>query len=1056
MTTDNEGKTPSLRQDSGGSEQTHAINHIIAFSLRQRPLMLLAGLALLGYGLFSTMRLNVAAFPDVTNVQVAVTAAAPGMAAEQVESHVTYPIEDAMSGLPGATEVRSLSKTGLSQVTIVFKDEVDIYFARQLVQQRLLEVASRLPTGVDQPEMGPISTALGQIFMYRVNGEGKSLMELREINDWLVKRQIQNIEGVADVLSFGGEVRQYQVRVDPSKLVKYGIALNDVDAAIRANNTNAGGWYIEGEHEQLVVRGEGLLQSGDEGLRQLGEISIKGSGGQIVRVRNVAEIAYGAEIRQGAVSMDGKGEIVMSIILQLRDANTQKVIERVRGKLAEIEKALPDGVHIEPVYDQGMLVGKAVSTVSDALVQAAVLIIIVLFLFLWNVRSALVVLCSIPLSMMVAFVMMRWLGLSANLQSLGGLAIGIGMMVDGSIVVVENTLRHLSLNSDGKLSVTECVERASKEVGRSIFFSVLIIVVVFLPLFTLQGVEGKMFSPLAFSITFAMIGALLVSLTLAPVMASFLFKNGMTQKESFLVRYCRRAYEPTVKWAIGNRIKVVFCSGALLAVSIGLLPFLGTEFVPILNEGTMGVRVSMNPSISLAEAKRIAQQLERKLLTYSEVESAVSQIGRAELGGEPESIANNEIIVNLKPESEWDSGRSRDDLIEAISEELGEYPGVLLNVSQPIAMRVDELLSGVKAQIAVKLFGDDLEVLRVRGQQIQAAIASVPGASDVQMEQIGGEGQLVIAPKREALALYGLTQQDVMDVVGIGIGGGAISEIIEGRRRFDIYLRLDERFRDSPQSIGELLVANAAGQRIPLATVAEISYQENPPLISHENGQRRVVVQCNVRGRDLGSFVAEAQKAVEGKVTLPTGYFVTWGGQFENQQRAQATLLIVVPVALGLIFVFLVLSFNSTLNALLIILNVPFALIGGIIALALTGQYLSVPSSIGFIALFGVAVQNGIVLVSTINERVAAGASPNEAAVSGAIQRLRPVLMTAATTGLGLMPILLATGIGSEVQRPLATVVLGGLFTSTLLTLAVLPSVYKWFCPKSPSPRSIP
>lgn len=1025
------------------------INKVIELALRQRMMVILLVLALVGYGIFTIVHLNVAAFPDVTNIQVSIITSARGLAAEQVEKLVTFPIEIAMAGLPGSTQVRSLSKTGLSEITVVFEDDVDIYFARQLVQQRLLEVRSRIPEGLGEPEMGPISTALGQVFMYRLVARDKSLMELRTINDWFVKPQLRTVSGVADVLSFGGQILQYQVNADPRRLVKYGLTLADLDRAIQSNNTNAGGWYIEKDDEQSIVRGEGLIRGGSEGLEDIRAIVLKTDSGVPVYVRDVATVAFGPEIRQGAVTMNGQGEIVMAIVLQLWGTNTKKVIERVKGKIHNIGPSLPPGVTIEPLYDQATLVTKAVSTVTEALMEAAVLVAIVLFLFLWNIRSALIVICSIPLSMLVAFIMMRWFGFSANLQSLGGLAIGIGMLVDGSIVVVENILRHLGDPEENRESSGHRVLIATREVGQPVFFATLIIVAVFLPLFTLQGVEGKLFSPMAFTIAFAMLGSLIVSLTVVPVLATLAFRGRIREGDHFLMRFLHWLYRPIVTWAIRNPLVVVGTAVIALAGSLALVPTLGTEFVPELDEGTMDVRVTMNPSIALPEAKRIAAALEQKLLKYPEVINVFSQIGRAELGGEPESISNNEIIANLKPQSEWSTAHSREGLIRMMSEDLDDYPGVLLNFSQPIALRVDELLSGVKAQVAIKLFGEDLNVLQNKGKQIQRIVAAVPGASEMQMEQISGESQLVIQVRREALARYGLNAQDVMDLVSNGIGGKAVTQVIDGQKRFDVYLRLIKAAREDVRAIGDLLVANGDGLRVPLSRVANIDFRESPPMINHENGRRRVVVQCNVRGRDMGGFVADAQKAVRQKLTLPPGYVLTWGGEFENQQRAQARLSIVVPIVLGLIFILLFQSFGSFRSAMLIVLNVPFALIGGIVALAISRQYLSVPSSIGFIAVFGVAVQNGVVLVSCINHLREEGRSIYDAAVDGGLLRLRPVLMTALTTVLGLLPLLLSTGIGSEVQRPLATVVVGGLVSSTGLTLVVLPALYKWFAPKS-------
>lgn len=1020
------------------------INELIAAAISQRFLVMLAALGLLAYGGYSAQRLNLDAFPDVTNVQVQVNTEAPGLAAIEVEKLITFPVETVMSGLPGLQQVRSISKTGLSVVTIVFDDNVDTYFARQLVSERLAAAKERIPNGLGTPELGPITTGLGQVFKYILTSPTLDAMELRAINDWIVKFQLRTVPGVTDVLSFGGSVRQYQVNVDPDRLVSYGLSITDVKTALQANNTNAGGWYLEGSQEQLVVRGEGLIRGGRDGITDIGGVVLKSVDGVPVYVHDVATIEYGSEIRQGAVSMNGNGEVVMGVILQLKDANTKNVIENLRRKVERVQKSLPEGVRIVPVYDQADLIEKAVGTVTKALSEAAVLIIVVLILFLWNIRSALVVLCSIPLSMLVAIVMMRWFGLSANLQSLGGLAIGIGMMVDGSLVMIENIMRHLAEPNQLNRSVSARVLHAAEEVGQPIFFAVLIIVVVFLPLFTLQGVEGKLFSPMAFVVAFAMLGSLLVALTIVPVLASLVFRGRLSEKDSFLVRGAKAVYRPVLDFALRRKAVVVGVALASLAATAVIIPQLGSEFVPELDEGTLSVRVTANPSISLDEALRIAARIEKKLIAYPEVKYAISQIGRPELGGDPEALNNNEIWVGLKPQGEWTTAHTRGELIEVLTKDLSEYPGVAINFSQPIASRVDELLSGVKAQLAVKLFGDDLKVLEEKGQEIEKIISSVPGAADVQTEQISGEAQVVVNANRDEVARYGLNVADVMEVVSLAVGGEAISDVLDGQRRFSIYLRVGKEFRNSVDAIGRLWVTNKEGLRVQVSQVADIGLVEGPPTISREDAQRRIVIQANVRGRDLGGFVAEAQRLVD-KVELPSGYYVTWGGQFENQRRAQQTLMVVVPICLGLIFALLFLSFGSVRNALLIILNVPFALVGGVFALWLSGQFLSVPSSVGFIALFGVAVLNGVVMVSYFNQLLAEGYPLDEAIRKGSMLRLRPVLMTATVASLGLIPLLVATGIGSEVQRPLATVVVGGLLTSTLLTLVVLPVLYSWF-----------
>ncbi|WP_341702031.1 CusA/CzcA family heavy metal efflux RND transporter [Ferrovibrio sp.] len=1021
------------------------INRIIDMALNQRFLIGILTFGLVVYGWTSMQELNVDAFPDVTNVQVQINTEAPGLAASEVEQLVTYPVESVMNGLPDVTEVRSISKTGLSVVTVVFADKVDIYFARQLVLERLQIARERIPDGLGDPEMGPITTGLGQVYKYLLSSPDKSLMELRSINDWLVKFQLRTVPGITDVLSNGGVVRQFQVKVTPERMIAYDVTWSDIREAIQKNNRNAGGWYIEGKQEQLVVRGEGLISGGNRGLADIERIVLKTIDGTPVYVRDVADVEYGAEIRQGAVSVNGDGEAVTGVVLQLKGANTRQVLSDIRRKVEQIQKTLPTGVRIDPIYDQSMLGEKAVTTVVKALTEAAVLIVFVLFIFLWNVRAALIVVCSIPISMLVAFIMMRHFGLSANLQSLGGLAIGIGMMVDGSVVMIENIMRHLAEEGHENDSLTSKVRRAAEEVGQPVFFAVLIIVVVFLPLFTLEGVEGKMFSPMAFTIAFAMLGSLIVALTVVPVLASVLLRGKIAEEDTRLLRVLKAAYHPLLVRAIRHRAAVVVVALTALGGSLATVPFLGTEFVPELNEGSMSIRVTMSPSISLGEAKRIGKILEKKLIKYPEVIYAVSQIGRPELGGDPEPISNNEILVVLKDQKEWTTASTKPELVDLFERDLAEYPGVTLNFGQPIASRVDELLSGVKAQLAVKLFGEDLGVLEEKGREIEAAIKSVKGAADVQMEQIGGEAQLVVRADHEALARYGLNVADVMEIVSTAVGGEPVSQVIEGQQRYDIYLRVAEESRDSAGSIGNLLISGAGGIRIPLSQVADIGVVEGPPAIIRESAQRRVVVQANIRDRDMGGFVAEAQQTVANSVSLPAGYFVTWGGQFENQQRAQRTLSVVVPISLVMIFLLLFASFGSVRNALLIILNVPFALIGGIFALAVSGQFLSVPASVGFIALFGVAVLNGVVMVSYINDLVRRGRPVDDAVYEGAMTRLRPVLTTATVASLGLIPLLLANGIGSEVQRPLATVVVGGLISSTVLTLLVLPALYRWF-----------
>jgi cobalt-zinc-cadmium resistance protein CzcA len=1027
------------------------IDRILESSLRNRVMVLLFAGAIVGGGAWGLARLPIDAFPDVSPVLVQVITESPGLAPEEVEKLVTYPVEVAMNSIPGVAQVKSLSAFGISQVNVYFDDDVDIYFARQLVLERLQRAREEIPEGLGEPVLGPITSGLGQVYQYTVRGRGYDQMELRTLQDWIVKYNLRTVPGVTEVLSFGGQVKQYQVRVDPGRMLQYGVALDEVLEAIRRNNRNVGGGYIVRNAEEILVRGLGLAQD----LEDIGDIVVETREGTPVYVRNVADVVVGPEVRRGAVTKDGGGEVVAGVVLKLLGENTSAVIERVKEEIAEINAILPEGVRAVPFYDQTELVDRAVDTVKDALLEGGVLIALVLVLFLGNVRSALVVATMLPLAALIAFFLMAVFGISANLMSLGGLAIGIGMMVDGGVVMVENIHRHLSGShggggtSPGGAShagepALHVVLRAAREVGRPIVFAIAIIVLVFLPLFTLEGVEGKLFKPMAYTISFAMAGSLVLSLTVIPVLASFFLKGG-GHSETWVMRRIKPRYLPMLDWAMANRRTTVFGAVGGLALSLAAFPFLGTEFVPALEEGSIMVRATMAPSAGLDEAIRMAGVMEREMMAFPEVTTAVSKIGRAEAGGDPEPVNNIETYVGLVPHDRWRFG-SKAELVEALDERLGRLPGVLLNFSQPIAFRVDELLSGVRAQLAISVFGEDLDVLASVAGDISAVVREIPGAADVQVEQVTGQPQLQIRLDREAVARYGLNVSGVQEVIESAVGGEAVGQVFEGSRRFDIFVRLQEPFRENADAIAAILVSTPEhGPQVPLAQLADIAVVTGPKQISHERNQRRVVVQANVRGRDMGGFVAEARRAVAASVDLPAGYQVTWGGQFENQQRAMRRLSIIVPLTIGLIFLLLFFSFGSLKQALLIILNVPFALIGGILALFLTGQYLSVPASVGFIALFGVAVLNGVVLVSTINALRMEGLPLEEAVRRGTELRLRPVLMTALVASLGLVPLLLSGGAGSEVQRPLATVVVAGLFTSTLLTLLLLPTLYAWF-----------
>lgn len=1035
------------------------LDYLVRSAITGRLLVVLGLVALCVGAVLLLPQLNLDAFPDVTNVQVTVNTEAQGLAAEEVEQLITYPVEASMYALPDVEEVRSISRTGLSVVTIVFQEGVDIYFARQLVFEQLQAARESIPAWAGTPEMGPNTSGLGQVFQYILYSETPGAydkIELRSINDWIVKLLLLPVDGITDVLSYGGEVRQYQVNLDPSRLLAYGLTVTDVTDSLERNNRNAGGWYQNRGAEQLVVRGVGWMRPGEDGLTDVENVPVKEVDGNVVRVRDVGQVGFGGEIRQGATSItvrddDGEplalGEVVSGIVLKRMGANTNATIAGINERLPVIRDALPDGVQLRVMYDQSDLVQQAVDTVSTALLEAFVLIVIVLFLFLMNVRAAVIVLLSVPISVLAALMTMAWFGISANLMSLGGLAIAIGMIVDGSVVMMENIFRHLGHHHDPAHEAGHRIriEQASREVAKPVFYAVLIIIIVFAPLFSLEGVEGKMFQPLALSIVFSLSASLLVALLVIPALATFFFSKGLKHRDSPVLVPIERAYRRVLPWIRTRRRLVIGTAVGAFFGSLLLVPFLGTEFVPELEEGTLVIRVTMAPSISLDTAVELAPKLEQALLTFPEVTYAWTRIGRAELGGDPEPVSNNELYVGLKPQDEWTTADTRQELQAHMAEALSAYPGLLLSFSQPIAVRVDELISGVRADLAILLFGPDLDVLAERGAEIEALTRTVAGAVDVALEQIEGEAQLTIVPDRNALDRFGIAVGDVMDVVQDAIGGATAGQIINGNERYDVYVRLVDRFRSSPDAIRDLVLRAPNGALVRLGDVANVEIVNGPPQIRRDDVQRRVVVQANVEGRDMGGVVNELRQRIEAEVELPPGYSVVFGGQFENQQRAQARLMVVVPIALGLIFLLLYFAFGSVGQALLIMTNVPLALIGGLAALFLTGTYLSVPGSIGFIALFGLAVLNGVVMVNAINQNLSTGHTVVEAIELGALSRLRPVLMTASIAALGLIPLLLSTGVGSEVQRPLATVVIGGLVTSTLLTLVVLPAAYSWF-----------
>lgn len=1022
------------------------VEGIVQFSLRSRLLILVLGLLTAGAGFYSYRQLPVDAFPDVSPNLVQVFTVTEGLAPEEIETYVTYPVETAMNGLPGVETIRSVSNFGLSVVSVYFEDGLDIYFARQLVNERLQEAREQIPEGFGEPEMGPISTGMGLVlFYYLEDSTGEyTLEELRTMQDWLVKFHLQTVAGVTEVLGIGGYEKQYHVVVDPDALLRYDITIQDVIEQIRANNLNVGAQFIERDAEEYVVRSVGLATS----VEDLQGIVVREGDGIPIYLDQVADVQVGGAVRRGVQTRNGVEEVVAGMVVKLFGANSSTVIEQVEAKMAQINRILPDGVRLVPYYEQKTLVEACVRTVVNALLQGVLLVVLVLVAFMGSARPSVVVALAIPFSVLFATLGMKHLGISANLMSLGGLAIAIGMMVDGTIVMVENVDRHLREAPTGEARV-HVVARACTEVGRPILFAITMIIVVFLPLFALQGVEGKTFRPLAYTVALAMLGSLVYALLLAPVLSQLLMRapkgrpsgGGGGRMVEMLVTW----YRPMVAHFVRRRRRAVALAGLLMLGGAVLFPRLGSEFTPGLQEGTIVLRLTMAPSISLTESTRLTLLVERQVMEIPEVDAVVTRIGRGEVGAHTDPINSAEMYVLLKPEEEWREADTQEELQEVIRDHLGNVPGVLMNFTQPIAMTVDELLEGVRAELAIKLFGDDLTVLKEQAEELAAAVRKVRGAADVQVDQVSGTPQLVLSINREAISRYGLNVADVQEVVRSAVGGETAGQVFEGVRRFEILVRFPPQWRDTPDAIRNILVDTPGGGQVPLQELVRIEELVGPRQITRENSQRFITVQCNVVDRDIGGFVAKAQRVIDEEVALPAGYLVTWGGQFRLQQEANRRLAIVIPVTLLVLFLLLFSSFNSLKNAILILLNIPLALVGGVVGLWLTGQNLSVPASVGFIALFGIALENGMVMVTYLNQLLARGVPVDEASVDGACLRVRPVLMTALTTSLGLIPLLFAAGTGSEVQRPLATVVVGGLITSTILTLLVVPALYKWF-----------
>ena len=1014
------------------------LNNFIKFILTQRLMVIMAAAAVSVAGVIAWRMLPIDAFPDVTNVQVMVLSDAPGLASVDVEQRVTFPVEKSLQGLPKVRQVRSMSKAGFSQVIVVFEDDVDTYFARQLVFERLQAAKEQLPEGVE-PEMGPISTGLGEIYQYTLESPTRSPMELRTIQDWLVSPQLRSIAGVNEVNSFGGFVKQYHVLVDPARLLKYKLTLDEVLEGLERSNANSGGSFLTKGWEQSYVRGVGLFETASD----IEDVVLHAKDGTPVYLKDVAEVKIGPQTRQGAVSQDGKGETVAGMVIMLRGANSKIVVDSVKKAIPAVQASLPKDVTLKPFYDRTSLIQACIKTVSDALMQGGLFVVLVLFMFLGNFRGAVIVALALPFTAFITFILMGWQGVTANLMSLGGLALALGMVVDASIVVTENIARLLSERAGEKALKGTIVYEAIIEVARPIVFAILIIVVVLLPLFTLEQMEGKMFKPLATTMCFAMAGSLAAALTITPVLCSLFLKGQKTTRDNFSIRVIKAAYMPLLSLALRFRWVTLAVAVALFAATMLLVPRLGTEFLPQLDEGSLAINVVRLPSASLDGSVAVGTVMEQRLLKFPEVETVVTKTGRAEISEDPMGPEQNDLVIMLHPEKEWKTGRTKEELVDAIKADLAVIPGVRLSFSQPIALRVNELISGVKSDLAVKVFGPDLEVLKPQADKIASIMGGIRGAEDVKVEQISGAAQVEVIADRRAIARYKIDVADINELIETAVGGKVATTMIEGQMRFAVLVRFPEKDRNDIEALGRLLVPAPDGTRVPLARLAKIVETESPAQVSREKGMRRVVVECNIRGRDMGSFVAETQSSLQSLTqSLPTGYFIEYGGQFENQQRAMKRLGVVVPVSILLIFLMLFSALGSVRSAFLVIANLPFALVGGILTMVALKINLSVSTAIGFIVLFGTAVENGVMLVTFFNQLRQEGLSTAEAVRKGCEMRLRPLMMTTLTTLLGLLPMIYATGSGSEIQRPLAAVILGGLASSLALTLIVLPAIY--------------
>jgi heavy metal efflux system protein len=1024
------------------------IERVMHLALHNRLLVMLLIVLIVGLGVLAFKTLPIDAFPDVTNIQVEIVSTAPGLSPLEIEKFVTYPIEMSMRGLPRLQLMRSITKYGISVVTLVFHDSVDVYFARQLVFERLSSVKEKLPQGVST-EMGPVATAMGEIYQYTLEGQppageqerAQYFTDLRTLQEWVVAPLLKNVPGVSEINSFGGYLRQFQVVVDPDKLLSYGLSVKQVFEAIENNNQNVGGNIVNQASEQYIVRGVGLIRSEAD----IGNIVLTAHDGVPVFLNHVARIEVGHAVRQGSALKNGEGETVGGIVMLLKGENSLEVVRRVQERVREINTGtlLPASLKIVPFYERSEIVGQSIRTVVKTLAEGSVLVLIVLYVLLRSIRGALIVILALPLSLLLTFAAMKYGGLNANLMSLGGLAISIGMIIDATIIQVENVQRHLGGMTD-KSHKLATVLRAVLEVRKPSIFGELIIALTFIPIIGLRGMEGKMFSPLGYTVAIALFASLFLSILVIPVLCALVLRHGH-EKESLVLGAIRKGYVPLLNWSLSHKGVTIGIAGSLIALTFLLVPHLGTEFVPIMDEGAFDMDVQMLPGISLDNATEITDRIEKKLKTFPELRTVVSRTGQTGLALEARGVDKTGFLGDLEPRSKWTSARTREELFSKMRDAVAVIPGIAFSFSQPIQCRIDEMVAGTRAQVIIKLFGDDTDILQQKMAEIAKTVAPIPGVADLITEVVAGQPYITIQVRRDQIARYGINVNDVLNVVEIAVGGKAASQVYEENRFFDLTVRFPEEKRNSVEAIGAILVDSPGGARVPLRQLADISVVDGPVQISREDGQRRMGIEFNIKGRDMGSVVREAQEQIARKVTLPSGYYLTWGGQFENQQQAMRRLAVILPMVVGLILLLLFITFNSIRLALLVIFNLPFALVGGMFSLLISGLYLSVPASVGFIVLFGVAVLNGVVLVSYVNQLRQEGLPLHEALSAGCGARLRPILMTASITVFSLIPMLVATGPGSEVQRPLAAVVVGGLFTSTLATLLVLPTLYGWF-----------